>query len=346
MDLNPFNYAATRATAVVLGAGATRGASFVQGNSLCRPPLDIDFFQVLRSGGFTGIDDARKLLDFVATEFDSFDVGMETFYSQAKLYDEFVGAIPDGSKGRRRNFEWGLKRFRRLLPLVFQKSVGSERCAHHDRLASAAHATDTFISFNYDCVIDRALVRQARRRWDPVHSYGVDCAGATDVWRNHEGRGRFPTRPVHLLKPHGSLNWRSIAAGLHLRPDEYEHDDDSDLTIVPPLWQKSFDVDPYKTIWGLTRRTLATTKALLVVGYSLPETDVFTQATLRMDVERLDFLCIVNPDRASRRRVLRTLRSAVTARTHLVELETMSDLGSLLPAADDEASPIVDGGSV
>lgn len=35
-----------------------RGASFVQGNSLCRPPLDIDFFQVLRSGGFTGIDAA------------------------------------------------------------------------------------------------------------------------------------------------------------------------------------------------------------------------------------------------------------------------------------------------
>jgi hypothetical protein len=116
-----------------------------------------------------------------------------------------------------------------------------------------------------------------------------------------------------------------------LRREEYEERPERDLAIVPPLWQKSFDAEPYQAIWRRTRQVLSAVKALFVIGYSLPETDVYTQATLRMDVGQLDFLCIVNPDASARVRVMRTLRSAITTETHLVEFERLADLAALLP---------------
>jgi hypothetical protein len=138
------------------------------------------------------------------------------------------------------------------------------------------------------------------------------------------------------------LNWRR-GQTLELRKNEYDHRNEDDLEIVPPLWQKSFDKDPYTSIWQRTRESLSRTKALFVIGYSMPETDVFTQAALRIDVRALDFLCIVNPDPEARDRIVRTLRSAISVRTHLIFLDYMKDLGSLLPEPggdrDEATSP-------
>ncbi|HEY5202724.1 MAG TPA: hypothetical protein VIJ31_17640, partial [Acidothermaceae bacterium] len=131
----------------------------------------------------------------------------------------------------------------------------------------------------------------------------------------------------------GSLNWRLEDKKISLLSDEYAARPESELVIVPPLWQKSFDDEPYQTVWTRTRKTLSSVKALFVVGYSLPETDVYTQATLRMDVGPLDFLCVVNPDKDARDRIARTLRSAVRASTHYVEFERLADLAGALPPA-------------
>jgi hypothetical protein len=95
MDLKPFNFDRRREVAVVVGAGATRGAHFITPGTVCKPPLDGDFFQLLRSSGLSG-HEVRKLLEFVVREFGSIDVGMETFYSQAYLYDQFLHDVPAG----------------------------------------------------------------------------------------------------------------------------------------------------------------------------------------------------------------------------------------------------------
>ena len=84
-------------------------------------------------------------------------------------------------------------------------------------------------------------------------------------------------------------------------------------------------------------------KALLLIGYSLPTTDVYTQAMLRIDVDALEFLLIANPDADARARIRRVLRSAVRPSTRVLELDSMADVGKLLEAyagssssADDE----------
>jgi hypothetical protein len=293
--------------------------------------MDADFFRLLRASGLgrTNIQ-IHKLLDFVVQEFGSLEIGMETFYSQAYLYDQFIHDVPAGA-GRRRNYKWHLAYFRRALPLLFAMSLADRECAFHAALATMASPGDTFISFNYDCLLDRALAVHGGRRWKPSEGYGYPVAGDANGWANHVGAGRPLKTSIRLLKPHGSLNWVLNGNVLSLRPNEYGPRKETELVIVPPLWQKSFDSEPYQTIWRETRLVLSGSKALFVIGYSLPETDVYTQATLRMDVGPLDFLCIVNPDDASRRRILRTLRSSIVTATHVVEFDLLADLVSLLP---------------
>jgi SIR2-like protein len=331
MDLAAFKYNRRRDVAIVLGAGATRGAHFVTPSAVSKPPLDRDFFTLLRSSGLAN-HDVRRLLEFVDREFGSLDVGMETFYSQAFLYDQFIHDVPSGGRGRRREYKWNLAYIRRCLPLLFGTALRDKECAFHAALVAALSPGDTIISFNYDCLMDRALARYAGRRWRPAEGYGYAVSAGDETWCDHAGPGRPPRRSIKLLKAHGSLNWVLDSDELSLIGNEYEARDEEGLIIVPPLWQKSFDAEPYQTIWQETRRVLSAVKALFIIGYSLPETDVYTQATLRMDVGELEFLCIVNPDEHARQRAIRTLRSAITTETHLVEFSQLADLAALLPA--------------
>ena len=328
-----FNFPRRREVAVIVGAGASRGAHFVTPATVCRPPVDTDFFSLLRTSGLASDQDAKRLLEFVEREFGSLRVGMETFYSQASLYDRFIRDIPSGGKGRRREYQWNLTYFRRLIPKLFATSLEDKDCRFHQQLAGVARPGDTFISFNYDCLLDRAVMSQCGRRWSADNGYGFQVNDGVEEWHDHAGTGRYPVNPIRILKPHGSLNWASSSAGTTLLANEYAARDADKLVIVPPLWQKSFDDEPYQTVWRETRKTLSSVKALFLIGYSLPETDVYTQATLRMDVGPLDFLCVVNPDPSARERIARTLRSSISASTHYIEFDRLADLAASLPPA-------------
>lgn len=311
MDLSPFGYGRRRNSVVILGAGATRGASFDGGASILQPPLDADFFAQLRASDLGQTSDGEGLLEFLAEEFGDSDVSMESFYSQVH----------------------------RLIPPLFGRCIGTSRCKWHDALVDGLDASDVVMSFNYDCVVDASLRDVGLRKWDPENGYGVRAEGDLASWRDHTGTGRFPKEGHRLLKPHGSLNWRVPPGGrLELVADPYAARPDGELAIVPPLWQKSFESYPFHDIWLSARGSLTTTKALLVIGYSLPLTDVYTQAMLRLDVQRLDFLLIANPDSSARARIKRVLRSALRPTTRVVELDSMEEVGRLLkPEAEAES---------
>src|SRR4029079_5982512 len=173
-------------------------------------------------------------------------------------------------RARRRDYRWNLAYFRRVLPPLFGKSLLNQECAFHAALAAAVSPGDTFISFNYDCLLDRALARHAGRRWRPTDGYGFEVADPNGIWADHSGFGRPYKNTIQLLKPHGSLNWSlSDAGACILLRNEYARRPESELVIVPPLWQKSFDEEPYLTIWRCTRQVLSAVKALFVIGYSL-----------------------------------------------------------------------------
>jgi hypothetical protein len=78
----------------------------------------------------------------------------------------------------------------------------------------------TFVSFNYDLLLDRAIQRCAGHRWNPDTGYGfaipyfvvdehpasriagpIPSVAAFRFWESTGSQG------IQLLKPHGSLNW-------------------------------------------------------------------------------------------------------------------------------------------
>jgi hypothetical protein len=99
MDLTPLGLPRRREAVVILGAGATRGASFVHSESLLKPPLDSDFFAQLRASDIGQSDDSRALLEFIGTEFGEAEPSMEAFYSQVNLHDQYVAEARKKGKG-------------------------------------------------------------------------------------------------------------------------------------------------------------------------------------------------------------------------------------------------------
>ena len=92
---------------------------------------------------------------------------------------------------------------------------------------SLSGATHTFISFNYDLVLDRCVQLQSNQRWSAQADYGfkiehyVDDQGASlHMGQFNAGGGAFSwldarsfnsspqsDASIKILKPHGSLNW-------------------------------------------------------------------------------------------------------------------------------------------
>ena len=88
------------------------------------------------------------------------------------------------------------------------------------------------------------------------------------------------------MKLHGSLNWESYPNGIRLKPKPYLVSTRNGKTrfekisILAPGWNKRIDKNPYKRFWRAARLHLEKCKSLVVLGYSLPETDLLAQSLL------------------------------------------------------------------
>lgn len=81
------------------------------------------------------------------------------------------------------------------------------RCPLHQALSERLAVGDTIVSFNYDLLMDRALL--ANGRWSQEDGYGLDFY-RMGIREGADVRWRAPARTmsrVELLKPHGSINW-------------------------------------------------------------------------------------------------------------------------------------------
>jgi NAD-dependent SIR2 family protein deacetylase len=144
------------------------------------------------------------------------------------------------------------------------------------------------ISFNYDFGADIALHRAVPQSPD----YGLD------------GR-RSHADAVPLLKLHGSVNWATCSVckrivpmtfDAFMRDRRYAPEDkfgkaeftrrltelkhcnaqvDSQPVLVPPTWNKSGYHEMLSTVWSTAARELSTADNIIVIGYSLAETDIF-----------------------------------------------------------------------
>ena len=157
----------------------------------------------------------------------------------------------------------------------------------------------SFVSFNYDILLDNALMRLLT---EGVYiDYGIKFA--------NEGKelGNFPNwksppleaKSVKYLKPHGSFNWMYCPTcnSMYILGDKksevfrtgYSHEiehcpkDKTELSCViePPSFFKKYKNLYLQIIWKEMYNLLSEADTVFFIGYSLPEADMWTKYLLK-----------------------------------------------------------------
>lgn len=166
----------------------------------------------------------------------------------------------------------------------------------------------TLITFNYDLVLERSLIAwltgsrfdpQWAEKQSPVKSFGVNyfiksqpvTYGTKAVTYNAASRDRpmgivggqklvplpgvAPELIIPILKLHGSLNFAKDSKASTTLESVVD-----DPQILPPLFNKN-TAALGSAIWAQALKELREAKNIVVVGYSLPQTDIYMQYFLR-----------------------------------------------------------------
>ncbi len=203
-------------TLVILGAGATRGASFVRPDPAPQPPLDADFFKQLGNAATPGslVAQAKEQLDdaVAGAGLPSYgDAKMEEYFIRA----EFTKALrvhmatsgADDKPGRRGNFAEPVVAYRKAIAALIAETTASRNCAYHRAIADTLEPGDTVITFNYDTVMDTAME-------DASSNAGKGCEvdlGLRDIRLRSVRNALCEARrggKAFLLHLHGCLSWR------------------------------------------------------------------------------------------------------------------------------------------
>lgn len=148
------------------------------------------------------------------------------------------------------------------LPSVYEDYV-SKLLGMHSREYNPND--NTFITFNYDTILEQAL-------WN----LGFKVNYALNRFGRHNIDDLISPDGVKVLKLHGSVNWSAPGTTgriLNVYRD-YAECLASGLStfLVPPTWQKNF-AGPYQQIWNETISALRKASRIIIIGFSMPETD-------------------------------------------------------------------------
>ncbi|MCX5694906.1 MAG: SIR2 family protein [Candidatus Omnitrophica bacterium] len=182
-----------------------------------------------------------------------------------------------------------------LLNLViqeFQKSLASANSAIYKALIQKISQNATFISTNYDILIDAALVGLIGLNYGAKVRAGV--AGEYEDSRNFKRPHSNPilninTGQIQILKIHGSLNWLYCSkcdevdatgdkgAVKALSGTYYCHNEHCtckyEPLLITPTMFKSYENRFIKEVWGYAEKELIAADNLVFIGYALKDED-------------------------------------------------------------------------
>jgi hypothetical protein len=305
---------------VILGAGATLGASFA-GSATVRPPLNADFFtQLQRAGGKHQEIVGKVMKDVVDLFGPNFSLTLEEYFSQLESMIDATRLAPKGiAKLTGADLRNRRERLMKGLAAVLEASTdeairAKDGCTRHRNLVNYLKPRDTIISFNYDCVMDDALRREGDNKWSARYGYAFSRPSrVAEIGDKHWSPNTpAPNREstIYLLKPHGSINWQLPAAAdgeIVLKQRLHQQRGTPRFTIIPPGWAKREQDEPiFEDLWRKVERALRSARRIAVVGFSFTPTDLHVEAVVRLAIARgpgLKTLVIANPSKSDRRRI-------------------------------------------
>jgi len=320
----------------IFGAGATRGGML---ESIFPPPIDNDFFDIakqLKGHGTPKL--AKRVLQSVWELYGTTNgISLEEYYREIEtraLIGRFAKSAnqPKNWKKRQGDLE---ELVRRVYIHTTCKAIGTRmeplKSDIHQKILQNLRDGDTLITFNYDLVIEEAF--SSAKLWNPIDGYGVGVQGKSFDWcrlwlkkRNVKASNVKESR-VQLLKLHGSLNWMLYPnQGIKLKSRPYyvrtknKNPTFEKISVLPPGWNKRIDHNPYKLFWRASRLKLDQCKSLIILGYSLPETDLLAHSlfaeVVRLRYTRKKFLKefhIADPSNEVKNRFIRLFNPALGA---------------------------------
>ena len=338
---------------VVLGAGATRGASFVANQAAVLPPLDADFFtQAQRLSSSKPRELLRGLITDVVDVFGTnFKLTMEDYLTQIEHLRNVHNDYRLQGWQAANPYPAMHDRFTQVLAAVMDEALGREpQCHNHIALAGVLGHRDSILSFNYDLLMDMTLRDTRPDIWNPRTAYGVKAyikgkrGKGTEFWAGTStgtARKQYPNPSINLLKLHGSMNWFPIPADrqsirLYLRQRGWHQNGIVRFDIAPPEWNKPIRSGVYQLVWRQARKALLVSKAIAFVGYSLPATDLPAKALFMVDAGQLggapplDLLVTVNPDQRARRRIREVLNRRIVSQTRVMSFDYFKDFAEFI----------------
>jgi hypothetical protein len=310
----------------VLGAGATRGASFVDATKhTCLPPVDRDFFtQLQRVQNDKHQALVKNVMQDVVDVFgNNFDVTMEGVFTTLEHTLRMLETTGESRDFQKSDLREKRDRLVQAIAVVLEDSLmqkgdeGQSRwsprsCKHHRRLVEEILSPrDTVVTFNYDCLLDHSLKAVGSDKWNPRYGYGFNLGAkgkllsGDDFWAPDALASKADT--VHVFKLHGSIHFvvtssdQGQVVKLKQRPYTKQHGD-LKFTIIPPEWHKAYDKGVFSRLWSLAAEAIHRAEHIVFIGYSVPPTDLHSTALFRTSVKKghLKSLVIVNPDQETR----------------------------------------------
>ena len=325
----------------VLGAGATRGASFVDPTqNPCLPPLDADFYaQLQRIGNPKHKETIQRVIKDTVELFGvNFQVTMEAVFTTLEHTARMTETTGENRDFKRSELNEKKDWLKQAIAATLEESLcdGNQRegtaCEHHSQLVKAMKTKDQIISFNYDCLIDETLKRDGSGLWNPRYGYGLTLGkGRSNLigesyWAPEVAAAKANT--VGLYKLHGSLHFDVNGEQVKLKHRPYTKQKGKlRFTIIPPESNKRYDQGVFKKLWYQAGQALHRARHIVVIGYSFPPMDSHANALFRISSksESLKSLVIVNPDRDARRRAREILKRGLSSQTRVLVFDRLSE---------------------
>lgn len=334
----------------VLGAGATRGCSFVDPKvDACIPPLDADFFTQLQRVANPKHQDlvSDVMKDVVSLFGHNFSASLETVFATLEHTIRMLKTTGDTRSFKRSELVGKRDRLLQAIALVLEESLceiktGSrssltiKECENHRRLVQdALQACDDIISFNYDCTIDMALRDHGDSKWNPRYGYGFNLGSRGSRLKGDQywepGKPASKQRTIHLHKLHGSLHFQVAEKGkyqVNLKQRPYTRQNgDLRFKILPPESNKAYDQGVFAELWKGAGLAIKSAQNIVMIGYSLPPTDLHANALFRTSVGagKLKSLVVVNPDRIVRQQTRSALQRGISEETRILSFDCMEE---------------------
>jgi hypothetical protein len=276
-----------------------------------KPPLNNDFFKMAKKvidsdpgwlgwGGIVGLDhlvgNINRLYGYTNSEDDTavfedsrltLESVMNYFYLERQLLDPY----PNSTMPKVHRIET----LNELLANVLSESLKGPPCTKHARLASLMQARDVVFDFNYDLLVDIALLN-GNKLSDSGYVLRLDYAYSNKGWQEATDQ----QSKVTLLKLHGSLNLLhctncgrnlllrnqkdvDLARHINVSCPKCESDRYTGLErlIIPPAAVKDFGNIDIRHLWSTAEKFTSEVERIVVIGYQFAASDYELEALLR-----------------------------------------------------------------